>query len=470
MKLYKKYSFLIFLSTFAFALQAQDKELPPEGGEPKNFQIPKPTTVELDNGMKLVMVDYGIVPKVQLQLIINAGAINEEEEEQGITSLLGNLLEEGTENYDGKSLSRAFAKMGGQLGVNGGLHNIGIGTTVLSEFGPQAIGLIAEVAQRPLLPESELDRLKNNYKRQLSVSRSQPQTIANQEFQKAIYGDHPYGRELPSDELIDSHTIDAIKQFFAEEVGAKRSTLYVVGKFNEKQIREAVEGQFSAWQAGKEKEYIPAEPNMNVDVELADRPNSPQATLRFGIPVPDPSHPDYVALEVMDDLLGGSFSSRITSNIREDKGYTYSPSSTITSNRYKSAIWYQAADVTIESTGDAMLEISREIDRIRSEAPTAEELDGIKNYMAGIFVLQNSTRGGIIGQLNQIDFHGLGEDYLNKRVQSIYDVSPEKIKEVAEKYLDPEKMFLMVVGDMKATEPQIEAWKKADKKFKKVVD
>lgn len=470
MKFYKTYLLLTLLTVFSLRTEAQEKELPPEGGEPKNFQIPERKTMELDNGMKVVMVDYGIVPKVQLQLVINTGAINEEEEEQGITTLLGNLLEEGTENYDAKALSRAFAKMGGQLGVNAGMHNMGIGTMVLSEFTPRAIELIAEVAQRPLLPESELERLKNNYKRQLSVSRSQPQTIANQAFQKAIYGDHPYGWELPSDELIDSHTINSIRQFFEEEVGAKRSTLYVVGKFNESQVRKAVEENFADWEAGKEKEYLPAAPNMNVDIQLEDRPNSPQATIRFGIPVPDPSDPDYVALEVMDDLLGGSFSSRITSNIREDKGFTYSPFSTVTSNRYKSAIWYEAADVTIESTKDAMLEISREIDRLRNEAPTAEELDGIKNYMAGIFVLQNSSSGGIIGQLNQIDFHGLGEDYLNKRVQSIYNVTPEKVKEVAEKYLDPEKMFLMVVGDKKLTESQIEEWKKADKKFKKVVD
>jgi predicted Zn-dependent peptidase len=470
MKVYKICSVLILLIVFSITVKAQEKELPPEGGEPKNFQIPERKVLELDNGMKVVMVDYGIVPKVQLQLIINTGAINEEENEQGITNLLSNLLEEGTQSYGAKELSMAFAKMGGQLGISAGMHNMGLGTTVLSEFTPRAIELIAEVVQKPLLPESELERLKNNYKRQLSVSRSQPQTIANQEFQKAIYGDHPYGRELPSDELIDGHTISSIKAFFEEEIGAKRSTLYLVGKFNENEVREAVKANFGGWKAGKEKEYIPAEPNMDVDIQLDDRPNSPQATLRFGIPVPDPSHPDYVALEVMDDLLGGSFSSRITSNIREDKGYTYSPFSTVTSNTYKSAIWYQAADVTIESTKGAMLEISREIDRLRNEAPTDEELNGIKNYMAGIFVLQNSSRGGIIGQLNQIDFHGLGEDYLNKRVQSIYDVSPEKVKEVASKYLDPEKMFLMVVGDVKTTEPQIQEWKKADKKFKKVID
>ncbi len=448
---------------------AQGKELPPEGGTPKDFQIPEKKIIRLDNGMKIVMVDYGIVPKATMQLIISTGQIHEEENEVGLVSLLASLMEEGTDNHDAKALSRAFAKMGGELGVNAGMHGVNITTTVLSEFAPEAVRLLAEVARQPALPEVELDRLKSNMKRQMSVARSQPQTIANQEFLQAIYGDHPYGRPLPSDEMIEWHTIDAIRGFYDEEFGAQRSTLYIVGKFNEEQVRDQAEASFSDWKKGPESNYPVAEPNRQTGVDLADRPNSPQSTIRFGIPVPDPSHPDYVALEVMDDLLGGSFGSRITSNIREDKGYTYSPFSTL-SSRYKNAIWYEAADVTIESTKDAMLEISREIDRLRTEPPTEEELQGIKNYMAGTFVLQNSDPNGIIGQLYQIDFHGLGDDYLNKRVQSIYEVSPGRVTEVASQYLDPEKMFLMVVGDKKMTEPQIEAWKKADKKFKKVVD
>ncbi len=469
MKFFQLISYIAVLAFLPFLLNAQEKELPPEGGTPKDFKIPEPDVLELDNGLKMVMVDYGIVPKVTIQMYIAAGPILEKEENISAASLLANLMQEGTENYDSKALSLEFAKMGGQLSVNAGTHVISVNATILSEFAPRAIELFAEVLLRPKFPESELDRLKNDMKRQMSVARSQAGTVATQMFDKAIYGDHPYGRALPSDEDIDNRTLEDVKSYYDEEFGGKRATLYVVGKYNKNQVETALKDHFSAWKEGPEVAFPIAEPNMNVNVELSDRANSPQSTIRFGIPVPDPSHPDFVALEVMDDLLGGSFSSRITSNIREDKGFTYSPFSTINS-RYKASVWYQAADVTIESTGDAILEISREIDRLRTEAPTEEELEGVKNYMAGSFVRANSTRGGIINQLYNIDFHGLEEDYLNKRINSIYAVTPEKIAEVASKYLDPEKMFLMVVGDRKATEPQIEDWKKADKKFKKVVD
>lgn len=469
MKIYSYFLFLLAILLLPMGSSAQEKELPPEGGTPKDFKIPAQNKFQLDNGLKTIMVDYGLVPKVTIQLYIGAGSILESADKVGLTNLLANLLEEGTETQSAKDLSIAFAKMGGQLSVAPGTHVTTVSATVLSEFAPDVVTLFSQVVQQSKLPASELERLKNNLKRQVSVGKSQAGTVATQLFDKAIFGDHPYGRELPSDEMIDGITIEDVKAFYEAEYGAKRSVLYVVGKFDQSKVEAAVKAGFASWQTGKELAYPAVTPNMEMDIALSDRPNAPQSTIRLGIPVPDPSHPDFVALEVMDDLLGGSFSSRITSNIREDKGYTYSPSSTL-ANRYRSSVWYQAADVTTESTKDALLEIAREVNLLGSEAPTEEELNGIKNYMAGIFVLQNSSRGGIINQLFNIEFHGLEENYLDKRVQSIYAVTPEKIQEVTQRYLDPEKMFLIVVGDEKTVGPQIEAYKKADKNFKKVVD
>ena len=460
-----KLSLLVYIFfAVPFYAFAQQKELPPEGGSPKNFTIPKPDVNQLENGMKVVMVEHGILPKVTLRVYVATGSINEASDKVGVSDLLAELMKEGTQNRDAKTLSKEFAKMGGALNINAGTHEISFSTTVLSEFAPQAVELLGEVIQRSLLPASELDRLKSNMKRQMSVARSQPQQEASRKFYKAIYGDHPYGRDFPADALIDRHTIEDIRQFFDEQFGAQRSTLYIVGKFNKQAVLAAAKSNFNDWKTGNPKEYPLVQPQVQAGTELLDRPNSPQATIRFGIPVPDPSHPDYYPLEVMNGLLGGSFSSRITSNIREDKGYTYSPFSTV-SNRYKNALWYQAADITIEKTGAALLEISREIDRLQNEAPTKEELAGIQNYMAGTFVLQNSATTGIIGQLYFIDFHGLGENYLNERVNNIMSVTPEQVREMAQKYLDPQKMFLTVVGDMKQTQNQISDWEKAGKSF-----
>lgn len=460
---------VLFACLLTWPLPGQEKEMPPAGGQPKDFKLPARDEFTLDNGLKVVMIEYGILPQATVNLAIRTGSILEGENENGLFPLLVKLMEEGTEQRSAKELSAAFARMGGELNISSGTHISSIATTVLSEFAPESVRLIAEVAQRPAFPAGELDRLKNDLKRQYSVQRSQPQTQANEAFFRQLYGDHPYGRPLPPDEAVDRYTAGQVRAFYDRNFGARRSTLYVVGRFSKAAVRQAIEEAFGGWAPGTEADFPVAEANASQETILLDRPNSPQSTLYFGIPVPDPSHPDYSALDVMDDLLGGSFGSRITSNIREDKGYTYSPFSTV-ANLYQTAIWYEQADVTIEHTGDALLEIAREIDRLRKEVPSEEELDGIKNYKAGQFVLQNSSPTGIINQLLFMDLHGLSDDYLNQRVQNIHAVTPEQVRSMVDKYLDPEKMVLVVVGDKKQTEPQIEAFEKADKSFKKVLD
>ncbi len=201
--------------------------------------------------------------------------------------------------------------------------------------------------------------------------------------------------------------------------------------------------------------YPIAQPTSSPTVKIIDRPGAPQSTIYYGLPVPDPSHPDYLALDVTNSILGGSFASRITSNIREDKGYTYSPTSIMTAN-YKNGLWYERADVTTEFTGASLKEIQNEIEKLQSEPPSQEELDGIVNYESGIFVLQNSSPGGIIGQLIFLDTHDLDESFLTNKVSNMRAVSPEQISELTRQHIRPEDMFLIVVGDKEKIESQIE--------------
>ena len=176
----------------------------------------------------------------------------------------------------------------------------------------------------------------------------------------------------------------------------------------------------------------------------------------IGLPTLSPTDKDYVALYVTNALLGGSFGSRITSNIRENKGYTYSPSSSIL-NRRGVSVWSESADVTSEHTVDALQEIEKEIKRLQDEPPSAEELKGIQNYLAGIFVLQNSTPSGIIGQLQFLDKHGLPDSYLTNFVKNIHSITPEQVSAITKKYMDYSKMMIVMVGDEKGIQKQIEA-------------
>jgi predicted Zn-dependent peptidase len=192
-------------------------------------------------------------------------------------------------------------------------------------------------------------------------------------------------------------------------------------------------------------------------IYLVDRPGAPQSTIVLGVPVVDPTNPDWVPLQVMNTLLGGYFSSRITSNIREAKGYTYSPFSQVAVS-YRNAYWAQNADVTTNVTGPSLKEIFSEIDRLQREPPGAEELRAVQNYMAGVFVLQNSSRQGIIGQLEFVDLHGLPENFLTEYVRRIYAVTPQAVSETARKYVQDEKATIVVVGDKKVIQEQVKPY------------
>jgi zinc protease len=177
------------------------------------------------------------------------------------------------------------------------------------------------------------------------------------------------------------------------------------------------------------------------------------------MPTIDPSNDDYVALTVMDALLGGAFASRITRNIREDKGYTYSPYSEV-SSRYRDAYWAQNADVTTAQTGPSLKEIFAEIDRLQAAPPDPKELTGIKNYLAGTYVLQNSSRGGIAAQLQFVDLHGLPPTYPTTYVKRVFEVTPEKVSEMARKYLRDDESTIVIVGDRKVIEEQVKGFGK----------
>jgi predicted Zn-dependent peptidase len=168
----------------------------------------------------------------------------------------------------------------------------------------------------------------------------------------------------------------------------------------------------------------------------------------------NPIDKDYVKMAVTNSLLGGSFASRITSNIREKKGYTYSPFSQV-SSRYRDAYWVEIADVGTDVTGPALKEILAEVKHLASEPPPADELKGIQNYIGGTFVLQNSTRQGIIGQLTNLKLHGLPDSYLTNYVKNVFAVTPADVQQITQKYIRPDDMTLVIVGDKKKVEEQI---------------
>ena len=436
---------------------AQQKQAPPKAGAPKDFVIPAPRRFTLANGLPVTMVPFGQVPKVTVRVVVAAANLHEKANEVWLADLTGSMMREGTATLTADAIAREFAGMGGQLGISVGPDTTSISTDVLTDRGTDAVRLLADVVQRPRLPDSELARVKGNLLRNLAIQKSTPQAVAQERFAELLYGDHPYGRLFPEEATLKGYTIDQVRAFHRTQYGAGRARIYVAGVFDAAAMESAIRQAFEKWERGSASDAAKVPPPGDRRFALLDRADAPQSTVLLGLRVPSPSHKDWVALEVMDSLLGGAFASRITANIREQKGYTYSPFSTVETHPGQ-AHWVETADVTTKVTGESLKEIFLEIDRLRKEPPPADELRGIQNNLAGIFVVQNASRSGVIGRLAFVDLHGLGDEYLSTYVKRVMAVTPEDVRRVANEYLTPEKMTLVVVGDVKTVKEQVAPW------------
>ncbi len=455
----KKVNFVIailLISCFALNVFAQ-KETPPAGGPPKAFVFPAAETYSLKNGMRITLVPYGSVPKVQIVANIRAGSLNEKSEQRWISEMVASLLKEGTPSRSAEDIARETADMGGSLFTGAQTDKTTIGGEILSEFDTRFLTLLADVILNPKFSAEDLETIRANKIREVTIAKVQAGTIAAEKFRKVIFPNHPYGEIFASEEVIKNYKLEDVKAFYNDNYGAMRTHLYVVGQFNGAKVKSTIEKLFGGWKKGADAIRNVPTINAKRSLTVIDRPNSPQSTIYVAMPAISPSDSDFVKFIVMNNILGGSFGSRITANIREDKGYTYSPGSTVW-NRYKTGYWFESADVTTEFTGASIKEILFEINRLRNEPPSDTELQGIKNYMTGIYVLQNSTRGGVVNQLESMNYNELDKNYIDSYIQKVNAVTPQDVQSMVQKYLTEDKMTIVVVGDKSKITDQLKPY------------
>ena len=445
---------LALLATFVLA---QEKEAPPEGSAPKPFTSPRRQSETLPNGLRVTSAHYGLIPKVMVELVVTGGDVSEPADKQGIGNLMGELIKEGTETRSAAQVAQEAASIGGAISVRVEPDDITIQGQALSDGADALVKLVADVALHPKFPDSELPRLKADLLRQIAIAKSSATVMAAQEFLKTVYGDNGYGRALPDESVLKSLTLADVKAFYGKRFVASNARLYITGVFDDG-LRQTIESAFSSWPKGRGFENPVIKAQTKHTLALVDRPGAPQSTIYMGLPVATPGNKDYIPLQVADSILGGSFMSRITTNIREEKGYTYSPHSVLETNA-QNTIWAEHADVTTKFTGASLTEIYGEIDKLRKQAPPDKELKGIQNGMAGVFILRNSSRQGIINMFKLVDLHHLPADYLDTYISNMYAVKPPQVQGMLEKYIDPGKMTVVVVGDKSQIEKQVAPFK-----------
>ena len=448
----------LILTAFSINIFAQ-KEMPPVGGQPKPFVFPAQENFTLPNGMKVTLVQFGSVPKVAMQAVVYTGTKDDAKDKMGVSDFAGRMLKENTKNRTGEQIARESAEMGGRVNVSVGVDSTNFSGEVLSEFDVQFLNLLADVMLNPNYKTEDLERLRANRLRSLAISRQQAGNQAWTKFRELIYPNHPFGQLNPRDEEVKNATLEDITKFYNDNYGAAKTHLYVVGRFNSATVKKAIENAFSGWKKGNPATRNVPNNNAKRNFATIDRPNSPQSTIYLGMPAPNPSDADFVKFSVMDTILGGAFGSRITANIRENKGYTYSPGSFVF-NRYRTGFWIESADVTTEFTGASIKEILFEINRMKTEPVGEKELSGIKNYLVGLYVLQNSSRFGIIGQLENLNYYELPPNEINNYIKNVLAVTPKDIQDAANKYLTEDKMTIVVVGDKSKITEQLKPYEK----------
>ena len=417
----------------------------PEPGPAPVVELPARTDLRLPNGLQATLIPFGTVPKVTIIVTVGTGAIADGAR-PGVASLAADLMKQGVRGGDAATLFRRAADLGGSVSVGAGIDTFSVSIDVLAEHGPQALQLLADILRHPTLPSGELDRLKADMKRAIAISHSQQQAIASEAFARLLFGDGPRGRRVREAD-VDLITHQDVSEFIDRELSASRTQIYVAGHYDRHAMESAINQLFSDWAPGEGSRVDRSSPVSIRQIQLIDRPGAKQSTILMGLPLRSITTPGYSDLSQANALLGGAgLLSRLDQNLREDKGWTYGVQTQLDPLQ-NGSLWMLYADVNTPDTAPALREIFRELSRLAKDPLDPQELKRIQNYRAGHFLMGASSREGLIGQLQFVDHHELGPDWLPGYLQRLQAVTPDGVRRAAAE-IDPAGMTVVVAGDL----------------------
>jgi zinc protease len=451
---------LILVSILAAAAPAPaQSERPPVGPE-RPFQLAPRVERTLSNGLRVIVTRQTVVPKVTVMLTVLSGFSSDPPELTGLAAVTADAVQEGTKGRTSKEIRRQVFGMGGSLSATVSQDFSALSVRGLAEFAPQLIDLVADVATNPTLPADEIAILKQQRLQNVMQQKGSPQFLSNQQFRRALFGNHPYARTSESEVTLQAIDRAKIEEFHRAHYRPNNAFLLVVGAVQPDAVMSIAEKAFAGWTRGEPpKPAFPAPPAVaGRQVYFVQRPNSIQSSMSVGNVAIKRSDPRWYELTVANAIYGGAFNSRIVRNIREEKGYTYSPGSTLTG--FANAGFYRfSADVRNDVTGATLTEVFKEIDKLRAEGSDGPELQGAKAYLRGIFPVQTATQGGLANVLNTVYVFGLPKDYPETFRARIAAVTPEQVKSAASVLLGSQDSVITIVGDYAKVKDQLTGFK-----------
>jgi zinc protease len=457
-------SFVFFCALAASAqltLWAQEGEMPsPSKVERKNrapvsrdmlrVKLPKPAEVKLKNGLTVLVMEDHRAPFISVQLHIGgAGALFEPSSMAGLASTTAQMLREGTKSRTSLQIAETVERFGASLGAG---SSFGSSEAVLSASGLSDnfdawFEIVADVLLNPSFPADELEKLKQRQRVQLRQQRSSANFLASERFNRAVYNDHPAAIITPDEKAIDALSRDALVRWHRERYRPQDAILGFAGDVRLAELIPKLEKSLATWHSGGAKEAWPRNPVAAAarKVFLVDRPNSVQTTVAMGNIAIDRRSPDYFPMIVMNHVIG-SGTGRLFLNLREEKGYTYGVYSDFTALRYPGP-WRAGGNMRTEVTDAALAEFFTEIRRIRDEDVPAAELQASKRAIAASFALSLEQPASPLNFAIVSKRYGLPSDYWDAYAENIMAIKAADVRRVARKYLDPDSMQLVAVGD-----------------------
>ena len=429
----------------------------PKPGPSNALHLPVPEQFKLSNGLTVLYSERPGLPLVAASLVLRAGSGANPAERPGLASFTARMLQQGTTKLNALQIADRAADLGATIGSRSSADNSVVSTYSLSRNFADALDLLADVAQHPIFPQAEIERVRKERLAALVQEKDEPFSVATRVLDVALYGSHhPYGYpDIGTEDSLKAVTREDLLKFWQEHYFPNDAALIVTGNIKLSELKPMLEKELGAWKPGKTSSAaIGAPDSTDARLILVDRPGAPQTTLVcYSIGVAR-STPDYAPLEVMNTDLGGLFSSRINMNLREAHGYTYGAGSAFVYHRAPGP-FVSYSDVRTDVTAPATTEMLNELRRMRETQMTADEMnlskDSITRSMPGRF--ERGTEAA--GSFAELFLFDLPLDYYSKLPDSINAVTADQAQAVAQKYIHPEKMVVLAIGDRSKIEEEM---------------
>jgi predicted Zn-dependent peptidase len=391
-----------------------------------------------------------------MNLVMNSGGFLYSADKSGVASMTSNMLNQGTKTRSALDIANSLQSIGASVNPNASWDASSVSMQSLTKNLDQALDIYADVITNPAFPDKELESIRRRALISFQQRRASNTAVAGVVYDKVLYGDQAYGRQLTGDEkTVKAMTRDDLVNFYNTYYRPNNATLIVVGDVDTASLKPKLEKAFANWKPGE----VPAMSNVAMTmaakpaIYLVDKPGAAQSSVSVGLVGIERSNPDFYAVQVMNSILGGGSTARLFMNLREDKGYTYGAYSRFTPRR-GAGPFSASGEIQTVSTKEAVQEFLKELNGIRGARPvTAAELDVNKQSLIRRFPSQFETPGQIAGQLSALVTYGLPDSTFNEFIAKVNAVSAADVTRVANKYLDPSRMAIVIVGDRKVIEP-----------------